>query len=118
MWPANGSTANLPKEQSRKRQLDRFKESYTHGGREEVATPISNIDSFVKHVYTKHNQEADHWANIGAQQRRKIVIDRRDQSTVWKAIRGFWVGSFKDTGRSGCGIVIKGVDREIMGDNQ
>ena len=49
--------------------------------------PISNIDSFVNHVYREHNQEADHWANIGAQGRRKIVIDRRDQATVWKAIK-------------------------------
>ena len=31
---------------------------------------------------------------------------------MWKAITGFWDGSFKDNGRSGCGIVIKGVDRE------
>ena len=42
-----------------------------------------------------------HWDD-----RRKIVIDRRDQSTVCKAIRGFWDGSFKDTGGSGCGMVI------------
>ena len=27
---------------------------------------ISKIDDFVKHVYREHNQEADHWANIGA----------------------------------------------------
>ena len=31
-----------------------------------VAAPISDIDNFVKHVYREHNQEADHWANIGA----------------------------------------------------
>ena len=39
---------------------------------EKVATQISNIDSFVKHVYREHNQEADQWANVGAQGRRKI----------------------------------------------
>ena len=77
-----------------------------------VDTPISNIDSFVKHVYREHNQESDHWANIGAQGRRKIISGKRVDSTTWKAIRGFWNGSFKDNGRSGCGIVIKGVDRE------
>ena len=32
--------------------------------------------------------------------------------TSLKAIRGFWDGSLKDDGRSGCGIVIKGVDSE------
>ena len=79
---------------------------------EEVAMPISNIDRIVKHVFVEHNQEADHWANIGAQGRRKTVIDKRDNSTTWKATRGFWEGSFKDKSRSGCGIVIKGADRE------
>ena len=33
MWHANGSTANLHREQSTKRQLARFKDSYTRGGR-------------------------------------------------------------------------------------
>ena len=75
-----------------------------------AVTPISNIDNFVKHIYRKHNQEADRWAGIGAQGRRKI--GRKDVPTTWKAIRGFWDGSFKDDGRSGCGIVIKGVDRQ------
>ena len=39
-----------------------------------VATPISNIDNFVKHVYREHNQEADRGANMGAQGRRKNDI--------------------------------------------
>ena len=80
--------------------------------RRKVAKPISNVDSFVKHVYRAHSQETDHWANIGVQERRKIIIDRRNDSATWKAIRGFWDGSFKDNGRSGCGVVIKGVGRE------
>ena len=29
----------------------------------------------------------------------------------WKSIRGWWDGSTKSDGRSGCGVVIKGVDR-------
>ena len=98
-----------------------------------VAKPISDIDSFVNRVYRgfvnrvyrgfvnrvyrEHTQEADHWANIATQGNRKIVIDRRDAATTWKAIRGFWDGSFNENGRSGCGIVIKAVDREKW-DNQ
>ena len=66
----------------------------------------------MKHVYREHDQEADHWAKKGAQGRRKIDIYRREDPTTWKAIRGFWDGSFKDNGKSGCGIVITGVDRE------
>ena len=66
----------------------------------------------MNHVFREHNQEADYWANLATQGNRKIVIDRRDATTIWKAIRGFFDGSFKDNGRSGCGRVIKGVDRE------
>ena len=70
-----------------------------------AATPFSNIDNFVKHIYREHNQEADHGTDIGAQGRRKIDVFRKDVPTTWKAIRGFLDGSFKDDGRSGCGIV-------------
>ena len=56
--------------------------------KENVAEPISNIDRFMKHVFREHNQEADHWANIGAQGQRKIVLDRRNDSVTWKATRG------------------------------
>ena len=89
MWRANGAMENMPREQSTKISFGTFKESDTQG--------ISNIDNFVKHIYREHNEEADHWADIGAQGRRKFDIYRKD---------GFWDGSFKDDGRSGCGIVI------------
>ena len=51
-------------------------------------------------------------ANIGAQGPRKIVLDRRDNSKSWKAVKGSWDGSFKDNVKSGCGVVIEGVDKE------
>ena len=40
----------------------------------------------MKHVYGEHNQEADHWVNIGAQGQ-KIVLDRRHNSEMWKAVK-------------------------------
>ena len=49
-----------------------------------VAAPNSDFDSFVEHAYREHDQEADHWANIGAQGRRKIDIYRKDDPTTWK----------------------------------
>ena len=66
----------------------------------------------MKHIYKEHNQETDRWADIGAQGRRQFDIVRKDAPATWKAIRDFRDGSFKDDGRSGCGIVIKEVDRE------
>ena len=64
-----------------------------------MANPISKIDDFVEHVHRERNQEADHWANIGSQGQRKIVLDRYDNSEKWKAVKGCWHGSFKDNGK-------------------
>ena len=73
------------------------------------ANPISKVDEFVKHVFREHNREADHWASVGAERQRKIVIDRCNNSETWKAMKGFWHGSSKDNVKSGCGVVIKGL---------
>ena len=64
------------------------------------------------HVFREHNQEADHWANVGAEGQRKVVIDRQGFADTWKAVKGFGDASCNDNGESGCGVVIKGVDRE------
>ena len=77
----------------------------------EISENLALMVEKVKHIYREHNQVADHWSDIGAQGRRKIDFYRKDAPTTWKAIRGFWDGMFKADGRSGCGIVIKGVDR-------
>ena len=61
-------------------KIGQFQKTLNSWWKRKVAKPISNIDSFVKHVNREHNQEADHWANIGAQGQRKIVLDRRDHS--------------------------------------
>ena len=54
--------------------------------KEKIANPIPKIDDFVKHVFREHNQEADHWANIGAKGQRKIVLDKCNNSETWKAV--------------------------------
>ena len=33
---------------------------------------VSKIDVYVKHIFREHNQEADYWANLGAEGQRKI----------------------------------------------
>ena len=45
--------------------------------------------------YRDDNQEADHWANIGAHGQRETILDRCDNLETWKAVRGYWDGSFK-----------------------
>ena len=74
-------------------------------------TQTLKVDEYVKHIFRKHNQEADHLANLGAEGQRHIIIDKGSNTERWKAVRAFWDGSSKNNGRSGCGVVIKGVDR-------
>ena len=109
MWLVNGSMANILWGRSTEAELAKYKRPHTRGGKRRL--PIRFRD-FVKHVFREHNQEADHWANIGAQGQRKIVPERCDNSETWKTVKGYWDGSFKDNGKSGCAVVIKGVDWE------
>ena len=37
-----------------------------------IANAISKIDDNVKHVFGEHNQEADHWANLGVEGQRAV----------------------------------------------
>ena len=80
--------------------------------RRKVAYLVRMIDDYVNHIFREHNQEADHLANLGVKGQRKITVDKGDNTENWKAVRGFWDGSKKTGGRCGCGIVIKGVDRD------
>ena len=66
----------------------------------------------MKHIFREHNQEADHWANVGAGVKKEIVVDKGSKTEKWKAVKGFWDGSCKDNGRRKCGVIVKGVDKE------
>ena len=46
-----------------KETIGQIRKTLHHGGRRRVAKPISDIGSFVNHVYREQNQEADNWAN-------------------------------------------------------
>ena len=99
MWRANGSTVNVLVGQKYSGMIRQVQKTLHSWWKEKIAKPISKIDFSVKHVYREHNQESDHWANIGAQGQRKIVLDRCDNSESWKAVKGHWDGSFKDNGK-------------------
>ena len=66
----------------------------------------------MKHIFREHNQEADHWATLGADRQRKTIVDKSNNTERWKAVTGFWDGSSKNNGRSGCGFVIKRADED------
>ena len=82
-----------------------FRECSTLGGRKKVAFHITQIDDYVKHIFRERNQEADHQANLGAEGQRKITVDKGNITQNWTAAK-------KTDGRSCCGVVIKGVDRD------
>ena len=43
---------------------------------------------------------------------RKVTIERVKNTEDWKAVRGYWHGTKKVNGWSGCGVVIQAVDRD------
>ena len=95
----NGSMVNVLWSMSTEEELAKFKK--TSHWKREVANPISKIDDFVTHVFREHNQEAGHWADVGGEEQRKNVIDTRDNSESWKAVKGFLDGTSEDSGKSG-----------------
>ena len=78
----------------------------------EAAYLEDKIGDYAKHMFSEHNQEADHLASLGADGTRKITVEESGNHEWWKAVREFWNGSKKKDGAGGFGIVIKGVDRK------
>ena len=70
-----------------------------------IANPITKIDDNVK-----HNFQQITWPTWVQRDKGKL-IDRSGNTEKWTAVKGFWDGT-KDNGESGCGLVIKGVDKD------
>ena len=89
------------------------KKTCTHDRRERSRTLISKIDDYVKHIFRERNQEADYWSNLGGEVgHRNIIVDRCNTTETWKAVKGFRDGSAKDNGNSGCGVLIKVINKD------
>ena len=58
-----------------------------------------------------HNQDADHWANLGAEGQKKIFVDKGCDKERWKAVKGFWDGSSKNNGRTVAESLSKALSR-------
>ena len=74
--------------------------------------PSTIIGDYVEHHCREHKREADHMANSGAERLTKVNVQGVKTTVAWKAVRGYWGGSKKESGSSGCGVVIRAVDRE------
>ena len=59
----------------------------------------------MKHIFRRHDQGADHLANLGTEGRTKISIEVVKNTEVRTAVRTYWDGSKKEDGRCGCRIV-------------
>ena len=95
-----------------KEKIGRIQKTQHSWWKRQVAYPVGLIDDNVKHTFREHYQEAHHPANLGAEEQRKVTSKKRNTNTEWRAVRGLWDGSKKTDGRSGCEVVIKGVDRD------
>ena len=89
-------------EQKYRNKIEHIQKTLHTLWKREVAHPEGLIDENVKHIFREH-----HLANLGAERQRKITVEKGDNTENWKAVRGFWDGSKKTDGKSGCGVVIK-----------
>ena len=55
------------------------------------------IDDYVQHVFREHDQEADHWASLGAERQRKIVVEKASKYERWKAVKASWTEAPRTT---------------------
>ena len=74
---------------------------------------LSQIDEYVKHIFGEHKQviTGRTWVQ---KDREQLLWTKGNNTEKWKAVRGFWDGSSKRDGKSGCGVVIKGADRNKL----
>ena len=73
----------------RKYQENEMIQKTLHQWWKKIANPVSSIDDYVKHIFREHNLEADHWANVGAEGQKKVVIDKKSNADTRKAVKGF-----------------------------
>ena len=73
-----------------------------------IANPISKIDDDVRYIFREHNQEADHWANVGVKGEKKLLLTEVIIQRHGRQSKDFGIA----VARSGCGAVSKGCARE------
>ena len=78
------------------RKIGMIQKTLHRWSKAKIANPISKIDGCVKHIFREPNSEADYWATVGAEAWRKVVIHRKSNADIWKAVKGFWDGRRKD----------------------
>ena len=51
---------------------------------------------------------------MGAEGQRKIPVEKGNKTENWTAVRSVWDGSKKTDGRTRCGVVVNGLDRDKL----
>ena len=72
----NGSTATTRCGKNSGKELGVFEELFIHGGRWKLPTQRTKIGDYAKHIFSEHNQEANHPASLGAGGTRKITVEK------------------------------------------
>ena len=71
-----------------RRKIGRCPKTLHSGWTRKVAYPVALVDDYVKHIFREHHQEADHLANLGAEE--QVIVEKGDNTEKWKAFGGFW----------------------------
>ena len=103
----------MDQRQKYQEQIGTIQKTLHHWWKKKIANLFSEIDDYVKHIFREQNQirriTGPMWE---PKDRGKLLVTGKVMLTHGKAVKGLWDGSCKDNGESGCGVVIKAVDRE------
>ena len=69
--------------------------------KKEIAKPVSKIDDNVKHVFRGHNQEPEHWANVGAKDKGKLLLTGKVMPPHGWQSKDFWIAVARTLGKLG-----------------
>ena len=72
------------------------------------AYPAAEIDDYVKHIFS----EPTTWRTWAQKGRERSRLRKETLKNTGRRFEVFGVGSTKTDGRSGCGVVMKGVDKD------
>ena len=102
LWHVNGSMVNILCGRSTEEELAKYKRPSFRGGKRRLPIRFRTSPT-LRNMSTENTiRKLTTGPTLVQKGHRKIVLDKCNNSEAWKAVEGYWDGSFKDNGENGC----------------
>ena len=92
-------------------ELAKFKRHYILSGKENSQTRSQRL-MITLSTSSGNTIRKPITGQIWCRMTKKKCCGKGSNTERWKAVKGFWDGRSKNNGRSGCGVVVKGADKD------